>query len=120
MDKNEKYLKQKVGNRNPYTVPAGYFDNFAEKFVCNLPEQEVKVVPISKHRHLTWRIGAVAASFCAVMFSLGIYLNNSNSQAEQPAIYAHESVSNEETFNEVVDYAMMDNEDMYAYVSENL
>ena len=36
----EKYIQEKVGNRNPFRVPEGYFDHFADQVMATLPERE--------------------------------------------------------------------------------
>ncbi len=35
----EDYLLNKCGNANPFRVPEGYFDNFAEKMMSELPDR---------------------------------------------------------------------------------
>ena len=41
----EKYIEEKVGRRNPFTVPEGYFDTFADQLMASLPERQ----PRAKH-----------------------------------------------------------------------
>lgn len=49
---DELYLKQKVGNRNPFRVPEGYFEQLTEQVMNNLPEVEVakqeSIAPVSQ------------------------------------------------------------------------
>ena len=36
----EKYIEEQVGRRNPFTVPEGYFDTFADQLMASLPERQ--------------------------------------------------------------------------------
>ena len=63
-----------------FTTPEGYFDSFTEKLMQQLPEREVKVVPLYR-RTPVW-MSAAAAVF-TVMFGVGIYYS-SDSEAAQP------------------------------------
>lgn len=46
MEKENKILR-KAGTRNPFTVPEGYFENFTQELMSNLPEKE-PLLPISE------------------------------------------------------------------------
>ena len=45
---NEKDIKQRFGTANHFTVPEGYFDNFASQMMSRLPEREARVVEIKQ------------------------------------------------------------------------
>ena len=38
----EKYLEDKYGKKQPFKVPNGYFDSFADNLMDKLPEQQQK------------------------------------------------------------------------------
>ena len=38
----EKYIEERVGKRNPFLVPDGYFDHLADQVMASLPEQPVQ------------------------------------------------------------------------------
>ena len=43
--KEDKDLLKKYGKKNPFTVPEGYFQDFSEKLMEQLPEKEVMPEP---------------------------------------------------------------------------
>ena len=51
---DELYLKQTVGNRNPFRVPEGYFEQLTEQVMNSLPDVEVAkqepIAPVEQHR----------------------------------------------------------------------
>lgn len=116
MDKNEKYLKQKLGTKVPFTVPEGYFEGFTERMMQRLPEQKAQVVVM----HPWWnryRVAiAAAACFCAAIFGTGIYLKSSTSQ--QQSVATANNATTDNTFDQMADYVMMDNEAIYASLSD--
>ena len=38
----EKYIEERVGKRNPFRVPDGYFDQFPEQLMNSLPKRQPK------------------------------------------------------------------------------
>lgn len=128
MMREEKILKDKFGKVNPFTVPDGYFDSFAERLMENLPEQESHVIHM--HAQAWWKkmplrkmaaaLGGVVVLSCgALAFSLA-----QQGGHESYAVSAHHSeisgASTEGTFEQMADYTMMDNETIYAsLVAEN-
>ena len=130
----EELLKQKFGQENPFKVPEGYFDNFASKFMEQLPEEEPKAVevemPVAKR---TWirpmRRFAIAASFAAVLFGAATYYASTgvNKDQDSQTEMASAALKNTETksvqsdymMDEMVDFAMIDNADIYSYLIEN-
>ena len=130
----EELLKQKFGQENPFKVPEGYFDNFASKFMEQLPEEEPKAVevemPVAKR---TWirpmRRFAIAASFAAVLFSAATYYastgvnKDQDSQTEMASVALKntetKSVQSDYMMDEMVDFAMIDNAEIYSYLIEN-
>ena len=130
----EELLKQKFGQENPFKVPEGYFDNFASKFMEQLPEEEPKAVevemPVAKR---TWirpmRRFAIAASFAAVLFGAATYYASTgvNKDQDSQTEMASAALKNTETksvqsdymMDEMVDYAMIDNAEIYSYLIEN-
>jgi hypothetical protein len=130
----EELLKQKFGQENPFKVPEGYFDNFASKFMEQLPEEEPKAVevemPVAKR---TWirpmRRFAIAASFAAVLFGAVTYYastgvnKDQDSQTEMASVALKntetKSVQSDYMMDEMVDFAMIDNAEIYSYLIEN-
>ena len=119
----EKYLEDKYGKKRPFKVPNGYFDSFAENLMDKLPEQQPVMTPhISMWRK--WRklrlTVAVAASVCAVMFSVMTFMHNTK-PTHSPLASNHttKTVTNDSynTLDVAADYTMLDNDDIYVLVS---
>ncbi|MXN90440.1 hypothetical protein GR160_04305 [Flavobacterium sp. Sd200] len=56
-----------------FTTPDGYFDNFTEKLMQQLPERKVKTVPLYKRKPVWF---SAAAGFI-VMATVGVFYTNS-------------------------------------------
>ena len=119
----EKYLEDKYGKKQPFKVPNGYFDSFAENLMDKLPEQQPVMTPhISMWRK--WRklrlTVAVAASVCAVMFSVMTFMHNTK-PTHSPLASNHttKTVTNDSynTLDVAAAYTMLDNDDIYVLVS---
>ena len=117
MLKEEKILKDKFGTANHFTVPEGY-----------LPAPEPQVIEMraaSWWSRLPLRKIAVAASVAAVV-GLGSLFFTHQQASQQPEM-AHVNLvervsSNDEnrSFDVMADYAMIDNQDIYASLAAGL
>ena len=47
---DEKYIEERVGRRNPYQVPEGYFDAFTSQLMQQLPERPSKARQVRMRR----------------------------------------------------------------------
>ena len=117
MTNEEKIIAEKLGKENPFRVPEGYFDHFAEQFMNELPERQV-AVPAHRSRLKVLRpILMAAACLCIAIFSITLYLNRSQDVPEQTPVAATNTI--DETYmDEAADYVMLDNADIYACLSE--
>lgn len=128
MTREENILKERFGKQNPFKVPEGYFDHLTERIMENLPEQEIRVIDI-RSRQTLWQklpLRKIAAAVAVVALlgggSFWALQHEGNSkvvahvkQHEQKAV-----ASEEAAFNEMADYAMIDNETIYAsLIAEN-
>ena len=79
MMNEERFIRSKAGERMPFRVPDGYFDNFTTLMMDKLPSQEeAKVVPMRRSHSAAWRtIVSVAACFCVAVFGVTIYYGKS-------------------------------------------
>ncbi|MBM6993706.1 MAG: hypothetical protein I3J02_10680 [Prevotella sp.] len=126
MEREEKFIEDKFGRRSPFKVPEGYFDDFASQLMQRLPDRvdtpTTKVVPMrSSSWHRTRPIAIAAASICAAIFSLGVFMHNDKDRMTGPTAAAtHGSVSSTSysAVDAMADYAMLDTEDMYAYLED--
>lgn len=107
----EKYLKERMTKRNPFRVPEGYFDSFADQVMAQLPEREQK----AKRMMLRPWMYAAACMIVAV-FSVTIYFSHvSDETMESPQM----AVVSEAYMDEAADYAMIDNTEIYACLADN-
>jgi len=110
----EKYIEDRVGKRNPFLVPDGYFDQFPEQFMNSLPKRH------SKAKSIWLRpIFYAAASICLLLISTGAYLALSEEPKHETALVTTPQQEVYDEFDEAADYMMLDNHDIYALLSEN-
>lgn len=103
---NEMELRKHCGNDNPFRVPEGYFEGFNERLFVRLPQKtEAKVVRMSPR---LWR--AAAAIAFVFMLGGGLYWTQERktSLAEQ---------SQEEYYNDALDYIMVGNAEIAEYLT---
>lgn len=132
---DELYLKQRVGNRNPFRVPEGYFEQLTEQVMQQLPVREQPIgqpfvhTSVSKAKKVQMRPWLYAAACSVLALALGVSYYFMQSQtastdaAPMAAVVPAVSVTNEATdntyFDDAADYVMLDNTEIYAYLSEN-
>lgn len=128
MTREENILKERFGKQNPFKVPDGYFDHLTEKIMENLPEQEVRVIDI-RSRQTLWQkmpLRKIAAAVAvAALLGGGTFWALQHEGDSKMVAHAkkHEQKtlsSDDAAFNEMADYAMIDNEAIYAsLIAEN-
>ena len=122
MIKEEKYLVDRFGKKQPFSVPEGYFDQFASQFMENLPEREEEAVVVRLDSHSRWstiRRWSVAACLAIALAGAGMWAFQGESPKATGAADADQFASSNynTAIDQAADYAMMDNGDIYAYVS---
>lgn len=119
----EGYIRNRIGNANPFRVPDGYFDSFTSQMMDRLPEREAVVMPLRRSRLARLRsVICAAACLCIALFSMIVYLNKPQAGSGQHSVLDamasnSQLFSNSDYEEEYVDYVMMDNADIYAYLS---
>lgn len=108
----EKYIQEKVGNRNPFRVPEGYFDHFADQVMATLPEREPRARRVWL-RPLRYAAAAVCVFALGTLSWMALSPDTPQLQAE-----AVQQEVTDETFDEAADYMMIDNYDIYACLSD--
>ena len=133
---DELYLKKTVGNRNPFRVPEGYFEQFTEQLMQQLPEREqtvAKHVDMAQQQsdsqlharkvHMRPWLYAAACTALALMLGVSYYFMQSpatSSESAPVAVVAPATTTPDYSYiDEVADYAMLDNAEIYACLSEN-
>lgn len=122
MTREENILKERFGKQNPFKVPDGYFDHLTERIMENLPEQEVRVIDI-RSRQMLWQklpLRKIAAAVAVTaLLGGGTFwaLQHEGDSKTVAHVKKHEQKavsSDDAAFNEMADYAMIDNETIYA------
>ena len=123
----EQIIKDKIGEGNPFRVPDHYLDHLTDSVMANVMANGKPVMDATatKTRTISVRLRRViyAAACVAVMFvvSLAVLLGgNDNQKLADSRTKTNEPTyaeTHETTVDEVADLAMMDNSDIYAYLS---
>lgn len=108
----EKYIQEKVGNRNPFVVPEGYFETFADQLMASLPERQPRAKRVWL-RPLRYAAAVVGVCALGALSWLGL-----SSETHQPVQAEAVQVSGDAAFEAAADYAMLDNYDIYACLSD--
>lgn len=123
MMKEEKILKEKFGTANHFTVPDGYFDSFASQLMEQLPESHEHHV-IEMHAPSLWsrlplRKIAAAIGVAVVLGGSSLYIVHQQSSgreniAKDASLHSSSGTTEYGSFDEMADYTMIDNQDIYA------
>lgn len=121
MSNEEKYLQSKMGAKNPFTVPEGYFDTLTEQVMQRLPKQEESTGHKQQKGSAIVRMLRpllyAAACLCIGVFGVAIYQHLDSQAAEGVPVMSHVGTTveyNDTYLEDATDYAMYDNQDIYA------
>lgn len=129
----DRRIKEKFGKDNHFEVPTGYFDNLTSQIMDRLLEHEVRIIEMPTRKPLWNRsvFRKVAASVAAIIVvSAGVLVGLRNGVTKQHVQVAQqanihgdnhsEGYNDDETFNQMADYTMMDSQEIYAsLIAEN-
>ncbi len=115
MKKDGIELKKRYGTKNPFTVPDGYFDRFAEEMMGRLPEKEMsKPQEISLwDRVKPWAY--MAAMFLGLMFSIRTLMNRTEEASWDLSVI---SSMPDEYIDSIVGQTLMDDYELYQYLTD--
>ena len=110
-------------SRNPFTVPEGYFDTLTDRIMRQIPKEEStpqKAVTVPLWKRYSFR--AAAAVICIIMGlgALALFNQNAIFTPQENATATIETVGTslqDDAIDQVADYIMCDNHDLYAYLS---
>lgn len=109
------HMKQ-IDIKEHFKVPEGYFENFTQQMIAQLPEQNV--MPASKPgMPKLWSRIAVSAAV-VLAFTTTWYAMNSLNSVAHTADASAAAPDTEYAIDDVVDYAMLDHQDIYRYLME--
>lgn len=142
MESDEKYLERKFGRQNHFTVPEGYLQNLTASVManvgkqpeCDAPENETvltenktantRVVVMQPWWRRT-RVRIAAAAACLLLAGGTAFYTYSVHHAEPASNMAASApshnvdVSTSASYNEIADYTMLDNDDIYSLLASN-
>ncbi len=121
MNKEEKIIQGKFGKDCHFTVPESYFEQLTQHVMEQLPEPEAKVIPfVPKWHKFRTAIMAAACSLIAVAGISFYFHENGHSSSNTINMAVFDSDANSYSFamDEAVDYAMIDNNDIYASLED--
>ena len=105
MIEEEKHLRETVGTRNVFRVPEGYFEQFTAQVMEQLPEKQKARTTMLR----PW-LYAAACTVVAVLMGVTYYWHQNT---------ADDMMADSNYYEEVADYAMIDNIDIYACLADN-
>jgi hypothetical protein len=112
MTNEELYIDNKMGKKNPFTVPEGYFDQLTSRVMSQVPEEKPRMAIVRQLRPVLY----AAACLCLFVIGAGIYFH-SMEEEQNPLISAATEVTASDNYvDEAADYAMLDNYEIYACV----
>lgn len=115
--------------RNPFTVPDGYFENLTARVMMNIPEMEAEEKESENHAKIVsmgprkssrkWMGWSIAAAACIAVAALFITIpKDSNGVGERRMAQTETSATYDSEYQEeMLEYAMVDNTDIYSYLS---
>ena len=118
MMNEEEFLKSKMGTRNPFVVPDGYFDQLTAQVMQKINAEEEKKTKKAKPAILrTLRpLLYAAACTCIALFGVATYQHLNQEASEAQDLQSNIVVTDytDSYIEECADYAMLDNDDIYA------
>ena len=120
--KEEDFIRKKCGDGNPFRVPEGYFEQFSADLMQKLPEKEASPlsIPLPSRRKPALRAAwyAAAATVCGIVLFGTHYFRSSRLNAPMPT-YSTEYVESGEVYmDDLLDYAMVSNQEIAMYLTE--
>lgn len=116
--KEDKDLLKKYGKKNPFTVPEGYFQDFSEKLMEQLPGKEVMSEPEIRmwDRIKPWVY--MAAMFVGLMFTVRAFVGEQPSSQSTDMEIGNYTEIPDEYLDPIVNQTMMDDYELYQYLTE--
>lgn len=122
MNQEDEVLTQKYGKDNPFVVPQGYFDSITSVVMDKIPEESEPAVVMRPDLWMRFRpVLLGAAGLFVAAFSIIFYLNQQEDKSPQGHQVSTAELVSSTAYTDIdltADYAMLDNEDIYSYVSE--
>ena len=123
------HLQKEYGTQRPFTVPENYFSELSSRVMAQIPTEEQKetVVTVKPRRamvHYLRPLAAAAMTIGVVLIGFLAYhefdggQGNGSLEGNRLAQGTQElSASSADDFDQLADYFMIDESDMYAYLA---
>ena len=114
----EDRILQKMGKKNPFTVPENYFEDFTQELMDKLPAKEVVLqaeAPTLWQRVKPWLY--MAAMFCGIMLSVRIFVGEPQ-QEKFPISQAEAEMLPEEEWENFMRRSFNDDYETYQFLTE--
>ena len=119
MKEEDKYLKEKFGTENHFTMPEDYFKNLVPTIMEKLPEMEIKETPPVRlwDKVKPWLY--MAAMFCGLLFTVRLVVSTDKTMSSS-STFANEQYSEipDEYIDPIIDQMMVDDYTLYMYLSD--
>ena len=113
----ENFLNNKRLKDNPFKVPKGYFSTMQEDLKIRISNKPTEIKTNSTHSHNFMRpFVTAAASICVAVLGVTAYMHYINSDTQKQDVSDTQKVNH--YYVDATDYIIMDNEDIYSYISE--
>lgn len=115
--KEENKILSKVGTKNPFKVPDGYFTDFTQELMSKLPEKEMQFA--TQEVTLWQRVKPwiyMTAMFCGIMLSVRIFVGNPKSM-ESAQLVEMENMSDEDWEN-LRTPSLIDDYSLYQFLTD--
>ena len=126
MENEERYIKEKIGDKSPFRVPEDYFDQLASRVMSQLPEQqELSKKSMQQPRRQARLVAlrpwlyAAACVIAIVVLTLTLHFHQRVAEPLEQPMAAVSTPVDDEYIDDVADYVMLDNKEIYAYLAEN-
>lgn len=118
MEKEDNILR-KVGTKNPFSVPDGYFEKFSEELTSRLPEKETLYIPSEPtmwERVKPWIY--MVAMFCGIMLSVRIFVGEPQKDEFPNITLAETENIPEEEWENIVRRSLVHDYDLYLFLTD--
>lgn len=112
--KEEDTILSKVGTENPFRVPEGYFEQFADSLMERLPRQEA--APFVPKEPTLWDKVKPWVYMAAMFAGAALIIRTASGQRADDA--ADSEAQEMQLISEAVDYSMLDDYSLYVYLTD--
>lgn len=119
MIKDELFIEKNCGKTRPFTVPDNYFAGLHDKIMDVVNADNTVVMKANRGRRRTL-IAAIAAGVAVLLVCAGIALSEvfvQNGDSYTATSLKTDAVSSNSSFEQMADYMMLDNDDVYSYLA---